>query len=948
MPISVRDVGMSGFPEATKTSPEFVLNARVPIGTSLDNAKGIKLSRKRRSIYDYIASSEEGKTENKYCRKTDLRNEASVESFFVNRLLKDLGYRDQEIRTKESIAELVISAGGRRKEKFKPDYVIICAGEPRWLLDAKAPDEDIDNWYYQCAGYAHAINSKYKGEKPLRYFAITNGLVFKLFLWDEEGPILTLRFSDFMDGNPKFAALRSDIAPEKARMRWKKASERRMETIVLEKPSIPQVKRIFRRCHQIIWKTEKMSPQAAFFEFVKVMFVKLWEDRRIHEDETLGPLVRKGKPIPQDSITFSTRWIDSLAGTTENPVDILLFQPLVKALHEGVVRRVKKPIFDDNAKIRLQPGTIRQVVSRMQSFDLFGIDEDLNGRLFETFLSATMRGKALGQFFTPRTIVKLMTKMANPRAARDHIDKVLDGCCGTAGFLIEIMTEMRRQIRENTSLSDAERKNLWDKISNQSIFGIDAGRDPPIARIARINMYLHGDGGSRIYSTDALDKTVSTQMIEETQAKLELEELRDLLINKEMKFNIVITNPPFAMDYSEALPLEKEVLQHYDLGSYGMEDTANRRKSLKSSLMFLERYYDLLLENGRLITVIDDSILSGRKYKYARDFIRDRFIIRAVVSLHGDAFQRAGARAKTSILYLIKRSERDTSQPNVFMAESIYIGRDDVPSRTPPSKAEEAKDNAEEEIKNVAQAFTDYLNGKKGDWLVPASRIRDRLDVKSCLPRKENMTEKWTAQGIEVVSLGKIVALVWEPVEPHKRPNELFDLLYITYEGIAEEKPWKRRLGKELSYNQMSRVKPNDIVISNINAVRGAIGIIPNHLNHVVASPEFTILRVRDERFNPFYLWNFLRSPEVRARLISRSTGVGRHRIKWEEDLQPLPVPLLSPEKQARISELSKDMIESLRRITRNKKDVESILNENLDLENEWAIKRLRAAKPPR
>jgi len=44
-------------------------------------------------------------------------------------------------------------------------------------------------------------------------------------------------------------------------------------------------------------------------------------------------------------------------------------------------------------------------VRRLEHTFLFGIDVDLNGRLFETFLSATMRGKDLGQFFTPRSIV---------------------------------------------------------------------------------------------------------------------------------------------------------------------------------------------------------------------------------------------------------------------------------------------------------------------------------------------------------------------------------------------------------------------------------------------------------------------------------------------------------------------------------------------------------------
>jgi len=65
--------------------------------------------------------------------------------------------------------------------------------------------------------------------------------------------------------------------------------------------------------------------------------------------------------------------------------------------------------------------------------ELLGIDEDLNGRMFEAFLSATIRGKELGQFFTPRTVVEFMVDLAELKVGRDHIDRILDLCCGSGG-----------------------------------------------------------------------------------------------------------------------------------------------------------------------------------------------------------------------------------------------------------------------------------------------------------------------------------------------------------------------------------------------------------------------------------------------------------------------------------------------------------------------------------
>ena len=74
---------------------------------------------------------------NKYCRSTDLTNEASVESFFVLRLLADLNYEDREIKTKRAIDEVSVSRGGRtHREPYKPDYLIrpwsVKALSPRW------------------------------------------------------------------------------------------------------------------------------------------------------------------------------------------------------------------------------------------------------------------------------------------------------------------------------------------------------------------------------------------------------------------------------------------------------------------------------------------------------------------------------------------------------------------------------------------------------------------------------------------------------------------------------------------------------------------------------------------------------------------------------------------------------------------------------------------------
>jgi type I restriction enzyme M protein len=772
---------------------------------------------------------------NKFCQSTDLSNEASVEAFFVLRLLSDLGYKDEEILTKKSIQELRIPIGSRT-ELYKPDFVLVGRKLPRWLLDAKSTDEHVENYTYQCAGYALQINRKYE-ERPLRYYMLTNGLLTRVYVWDQEEAILSLRFGDFVDGNSKFTTLRRLLAADAARSGWQNAPTP-VAGQKLVRPPMDEVKKAFLRCHRIIWKSEKMSPQAAFVEFAKVLFVKLWDDRHLRDNPAFLERIAKGEALPRGAVRFSTRWITEQEANDPNPVDTLLFRQLVESLEHEIEQRKRKRIFESNEHLRLSPDTAKRVVKELESYYLFGIDEDLNGRMFEAFLAATMRGQALGQYFTPRSIVKLMTRLAHLQAGRgkNGIERVLDACCGTGGFLIEALTEMRRQVWDNQSLTRTERDSLLEEVANEAIFGIDAGRDPMIARIARINMYLHGDGGSRVYMTDALRYPPEPSPADSVEVKAEVKELQRLL-STGPAFDSVLTNPPFSMDYSVNVPEEKTVLEDYDLATHG----GKHRQSLRSSVMFLERYWSLLKPKGRLLTVIDDSVLSGKNYSDVRDFVRERFVIRAILSLHGDAFQRSGARAKTSVLYLTRRVDSSETQPSVFVYESRYIGLDDVVPRTRASVAELARNQAIHEIDEIVSAFNAYLKGDQGPWLVSASRLAGRLDAKHLRPwRVEELQSKWKAAGADSDILENLVDPVEDRIELD--PEERYTFLRINYEGHAEY--GESALGKEVSYSQIQSAMVGDIVVSNISAVYKAICVIPEGMDDLLVSNEFTVLRL--------------------------------------------------------------------------------------------------------
>jgi len=880
---------------------------------------------------------------NKFCRSEDLSNEASVEAFFVLRLLADLGYEDREVKTKTAIAELEVSKG-RKKEPYKPDYVLVCTNKPRWIIDAKSPGEAVDDYAYQGASYSLLINQKHE-DSPVRYFMLTNGFLTRVYRWDREQPILSLQFADFIDENTKYRSLRELLGAETVRSGWASGGSpgAPVATHRIARPGMEEVKRTFYRCHRIIWKAEKVSPQAAFLRFAKILFVKLWEDRKLRDNPVYLAAIGRGDPLPADAVRFSTRWIEQQKADEENPVDRILFRQLVEALEAEIQARRRKRIFDASARLEVSPGTVKRVVEALEHQYLFGIDEDLNGRMFEAFLVATMRGQELGQYFTPRSIVKLMARLGSPVANRNKVERVLDGCCGTGGFLIEALTEMRRQVYENGALTLSERSKLLNEIANEAIFGIDAGQDPPLVKIARINMYLHGDGGSRVYLADGLRKSPAPSGADDIETRQDVEELRLALDGGEngpLRFDLVLTNPPFSMDYSMTVPEERAVLKDYGLRTW----EGRERSSLRSAVMFIERYYDLLKPGGRLFTVIDDSVLGGKKNGFVRDFIRDKFIINGVISLHGDAFQRAGARTKTSVLCLTKRASQEDKQTDAFVYESRYVGLDDVTARTPASEAEKAREVAVAEINEVVAAYAEFLGGKKGPWLVKADKLTDRLDAKHLRPWSVDQLKKtWEKAGAGTDLLSNLVDPVWE--ETKLQADKRYTFLKISYEGYAVR--GEQRLGREVSYSNVGLARPDDIVVSNISAVYRAICVYPEGMEGVLVTPEFTVLRIKDGvRVDPIYLWSVLRSSAVIAEWLSDATGVGRHRVTWDI-LRGQEVPLLAFDAQKKIGTLYRKAAqlheERLMTVEEAKADLDT-----LDLDGEIARDRLARAKPPR
>ncbi|HEY8271749.1 MAG TPA: N-6 DNA methylase [Pseudobdellovibrionaceae bacterium] len=869
---------------------------------------------------------------NIFCKLSDLKNEATVESYFIDRLLSDLGYADDDISLKESISEHAVGKGSK-KSLYKPDYVVKSSGIPTIVIDAKSPKENINDWELQCSSYCLEINKEFD-YNPVKYYLLSNGLKTALYQWDQKKPLLDLDFADFVVGNDSYEELvkivsKSSISEVSETLK----EELELSSFRFEKVSLEELSAKFQKLHQEIWQSEKKGPSAAFQELIKIFFVKIRKDRDIH--------LKLGKnPSPKyRDVVFSQNWIATQT-ETKNPINEILFRNLVSEFEKDILSGKKKRFFEKDDQINISSSTMKKVAKEIENIDLFGMEEDVHGRMFETFLDATIRGKDIGQFFTPRDVVDLMVEIGDPKASKNHVDTVLDACCGSGGFLIASLSKMLRQASGICGLSSKERIELEEKIKTQSVYGIDAGSDPAMYKIARMNMYLHGDGGSNIYYADSLDKGIGRVGNENLEVDKQIEELRTMVLDKGRKFDLILSNPPFSLQYTRENRDQSHVLNQYALS----RDRVGGKiiNKLISSVMFIERYKDLVSDSGKIIAVIDDSVLSGSSYEYIREYIRNNFIIEAIISLPGDAFRRAAARVKTSVIVLRKKS-KDDSQDDIFMASSIYLGLEQKTAKRIGIKYAELDEKKIAEKEAIVSAYRNYLSGKDSAYIIPFSNCIDRLDVKYCINDRGRKAPLWKKKGLKVEPLGNILSLATKR-DVKVEEDSQYPLLIVNYDGEIND--GEILDGADSSYSKLFKVKTWDLLISNMGFGRGAISVVPPHYNGKYVSNEYTILRAQTNECAVFY-WNLLRTKEILGDVFSSTTGMNRGRIKWDI-IKTVLVPVY--EENIEIKKLTDEIEEFWKAYAKFSKSkavhVTRVSNE-LDVAGEESFERWLSFKPP-
>lgn len=450
--------------------------------------------------------------------------------------------------------------------------------------------------------------------------------------------------------------------------------------------------RLLFKCHNIIRNNDKLSPEAAFDEISKILFIKIRYER-----------TNSGTQIFSKEEFLKQKKMYDAVKSKESPD---YYQFLFNKTKEDFA---KDHLFDENETIKIRENSFEQIVKELQVYNLSTTSDDVKGIAFEQFLGRTFRGE-LGQFFTPRTIVDFMVSVLDPQEG----EYVCDPCCGSGGFLIRAFEYVREHIENEvevrkedvkkslftddySKLPKKEQEKIDQKVidafskmnyeldinnpmgrlrslSFDCIYGTDA--NPRMARTAKMNMIMHGDGHGGVHHHDGL-----------------------LNVNGiwEGRFDVILTNPPFGARIDKELKITEadrftdiEKIKAYEK-RYGKENYDNALKQVNdhidqpildlfqigkfsglTEVLFIERCLNLLKPGGRMGIVLPEGVLNNTNLQKVRDFVESKAKILLIVSIPQDVFMAAGATVKPSLLFFKKFTEDEAEEYNRIYIQVLH------------------------------------------------------------------------------------------------------------------------------------------------------------------------------------------------------------------------------------------------------------------------------------
>jgi type I restriction enzyme M protein len=288
---------------------------------------------------------------------------------------------------------------------------------------------------------------------------------------------------------------------------------------------------------------------------------------------------------------------------------------------------------------------LRQLITHFGIYRLRNEDfefPDLLGAAYEYLIGefADSAGKKGGEFYTPRSVVRMMVRLIKPELKHD----IYDPCCGSGGMLIAA----KEYIDEHGE--DGRKANLFGQEFNGTVWSI-----------AKMNMLLHGISTANLQNEDTL---AEPQHVEGGEL---------------MYFDRVLTNPPFSINWgnteknADGTPAwAPKFPERFRFGQVPLG-------AKKADLMFLQHMLSVTRDGGMVATVMPHGVLfRGGEEKTIRAGLIDADLLEAVIGVAPNLFYGTGIPACILVLrqQVQNGANRVSGKPAERQGKVLFINAD--------------------------------------------------------------------------------------------------------------------------------------------------------------------------------------------------------------------------------------------------------------------------------
>lgn len=567
------------------------------------------------------------------------------------------------------------SLGGKR-----PDYVLYSneSDRPLIVIEAKKKGTRLDSAMEQGIGYARTINA------PLVF--ATDGVFCKAYHTEaNRAPIL--------NGEEIDEFIRETLA-----LRYLTTYE--VNTV---SPKVQydrkELIRIFDEANNMLRGEGLRAGIERFGEFANILFLKLIsESEQIKRENGIKTLF--------DATACSWDSIKNIPFTTR--IDYIN-----KTVYEKLNSLYSTDIF---TPLQIRDASIlKEIMDKLDPLTLTDVDSDVKGDAFEYFLKASTATKNdLGEYFTPRHIVKTMVRLVNPQIG----ETIYDPFCGTGGFLIESF----RYIYNNMARTEANMKMLRE----HTVYGNEITNT---ARITKMNMILAGDGHSNINMRDSLANPIDGKVTYEDNDG-----------NKyHYGYDIVLANMPYSQKtkYGEL----------YDLPSTNGDSICVQHcmKAINNTS-----------PNGRMALVVPEGFLFRKDLTKTREYLLENCQLQSIISLPQGVFLPYTG-VKTDIIYATKVNQKTKKSEKKKDFWYFDVKSDGYTLDNHRRKLDTPSDLVKyEEFRKLDEDQSAEMS-KVGFEMIPLNKVRNNSNI---LVGSKYREQKNIVSNYEIVTIGDVSTLV--------------------------------------------------------------------------------------------------------------------------------------------------------------------------------------------